>query len=242
MIAVVESFPNCELAPAELESIELFRGIPPESLRQIAAGLRRKVFPPKSTLMAVEQSGEVVYMIVRGTVKVHIEQPSGENVLITILGPGEIVGELSLLDNQGRAASVVTAEEAEFLWMDRAAFRHALRTIPELTLNLARILASRLRMANAKIESLAALTVESRVARQIVVFAKKYGAPQPDGSVHIPIRLTQSDLSDMIGASREQTNKVLVSYRNRGIIAVDPNHHLTLLKADMLARRAASAG
>ena len=83
------------------------------------------------------QPGEIVYFILSGTVKIHVEQEDGRDVIISILGPGECVGEMSLLDQVGRSATVVTIEESEMLWLDRDKFRRFLAQMPSLAYNLA---------------------------------------------------------------------------------------------------------
>jgi CRP/FNR family cyclic AMP-dependent transcriptional regulator len=184
------------LAAGDLDAlgrIELFRDLTPDEWRDLGEALHSQTFPAGRTLMAVEQPGEAVYFILSGTVKVHVEQETGADVIISILGPGDSVGEMSLLDQQGRSASVVTIEESELLWMDRATFRRFLMTMPGLAYNLARILSARLRLANEQIQSLAAHEAESRVARHLLAFARRYGEELPDGDVRIPVRLTQSD-------------------------------------------------
>jgi CRP-like cAMP-binding protein len=188
-------------------------------------------------MMAVDQRGEAVYFIINGTVRVHVERPDGEEVVIAILGPGEMVGEMSLLDGRGRSANVTTLDKTECLWMDGTAFRDALQGSAELSFAFAKLLAARIRLANDQIQALAALDVEARVAQQLLALAARYGAAKKDGSIEIPIRLTQTDLSATIAASREQTNKVLVSYRSRGAIVVAKNHRITLLKPEWLQKR-----
>src|SRR5512132_3006165 len=149
-----------------LASVGLFGDLAPDIIRQLTASLHRHTFRLNTTLMTVDQTGEAVYMILSGTVKVHVEQAGGADVLIAILGAGEIVGEMSLLADRRRSASVSALDETECLWMDGSTFRHAIRDIPGLALNLARILAARIRLANEQIQALAAPGVESRVARQ----------------------------------------------------------------------------
>jgi CRP-like cAMP-binding protein len=144
---------------------------------------------------------------------------------------------MDLLDNRGRSASVVTLEPSAMLWMDRASFRRCMETMPRITFNLACILAARLRLANAQIQSLAALDTECRVARQILAFSERYGLSQSNGDISIPIRLTQSDIASMVGATREHVNKILVSYKERGYISVDSAYHLTIHDPQMLLRR-----
>ncbi len=156
---------------------------------------------------------------------------------MAMLGPGEIVGEMSVLGQTIRSASVVTIESCAMLWMDCAAFQSCLLKSPELAYNLACTLGERLRHANEKIETLATQSVESRVARQLVSFAEQYGRPQPDGGVHLNIRLTQGDIASLIGASREHINRVMVSYKERDYLSIDSNYHITIHNLQALARR-----
>ena len=223
--------------PEDLGEIALLRGLPDTQLQEIAAQLHSKSFPADTTLMTVEQPGDVVYFIRSGTVKVHIEQEDGTDVILAILGHGETVGEMSVLDEHERAASVVTLEESTLLWLNRAAFRASLLTMPVLAYNLACLLSSRLRHANEQIQSLATCGAEARIARHIMAFAQKYGRPEDGGGLLIPIRLTQSDMASLTGISREHTNKILVSYKERGYLTFDRRHYFTIHNAEALARR-----
>jgi CRP/FNR family cyclic AMP-dependent transcriptional regulator len=148
-----------------------------------------------------------------------------------------VVGEMSLVDSLGRSATAVTMEESTLYWIDRATFWELLRTLPALTYSLVRIMSRRLRLANAQIQALATLDVYGRVARQILAFAQEYGEPAPGGALRIPIRLTQSDLAGLVGASRVRINQVLVAYKRRKWIAVDPHYHITVLNPRALAER-----
>jgi CRP/FNR family cyclic AMP-dependent transcriptional regulator len=223
--------------PKDCGGIVLFRDLAPSQSQQLGDALHSKTFPADSTLMTVEQPGEVVYFILSGTVKVHVAQEHGRDVIISILGPGECVGEMSLLDQVGRSATVVTIEESEMLWLDRSTFRRFLLEIPPLAYNLARVLSARLRLANEQIQALAAHDVENRIARQILAFAHRYGRQLPNGDLHIPIRLTQSDIAALTGASREHTNKILVSYKERGYVSADRRHYLTIHNEQALTKR-----
>jgi CRP/FNR family cyclic AMP-dependent transcriptional regulator len=222
---------------SELGRIDLFRNLPDAELRQICDLLSRKTFPAGKPLMTVEQTGEVVYFILSGAVKVHLEQEDGADVTISILGPGEVIGEMSALDQTSRSASIFTLEETTLLWMDRDTFRHCLTAIPALACNLACTLSSRLRSANEQIQSLATVEVETRIARRILAFAERYGQTLPNGDLTIPIRLTQTDIANLVGASREHTNRILVSYRERGYLSVSQNHHITIHNLNALTSR-----
>ncbi len=221
----------------ELGKTTLFRNLTTAQLQELSSQLHRKSFTAGTAMMTAEQAGEVIYIILNGTVKVCAESEDGSEVILTILGPGEIVGEMSALDQPMRSASVVTLEKSEALWMDRATFHRFLLTVPRLAYNLACILSARLRMADEQIRSLARLEVENRVARQLVAFADRYGQLQPNGDTHIPIRLTQGDIAALIGASREHINKVIVAYKERGYLSVDRQYHITIHNPQALAKR-----
>jgi CRP/FNR family transcriptional regulator, cyclic AMP receptor protein len=216
--------------------IQLFRDLPPNDLQTLSGLLRRQNFSAGATLMTAEQAGEVVYFIISGTVKVHLEQADGSDVIVAILGAGEVVGEMSALGESCRSASVVTIESSTLLWMDRAAFRQCLAQMPILSYNLACVLAARLRYANEKIQTLATQSVEARVARQLVSFAEQYGQ-QIEGGVYLNVRLTQSDIAALTGASREHINRVMVSYKERGYLSIDRHHHITICNLPALNKR-----
>ncbi len=187
--------------------------------------------------MTAEQPGEVAYIILTGTVKVYVEQADGSDAILAILGRGELVGELSLIDTPSRSATVETLEESTLVWIDKMTFQELLQRMPMLTYNLVRILARRLRLANAQIQALATQDVFGRVARQLLAFAEAYGQLNTNGATVIPLRLTQSDLASLVGASRVRVNQVLSLYQQRHFITVHPNHHITVLNVQALAQR-----
>jgi CRP/FNR family transcriptional regulator, cyclic AMP receptor protein len=220
-----------------LASIPLFSGLSHENLTRLADHLCQQTVPAGRDIMLSEQPGEAVYVVQWGTLKIHAEQPDGRDVVLALLGPGQTVGEMSVVDRQGRSASVTALEESHLLRMDRVTFLDALTTMPALAMNLMRILSSRLRLADATIQSLAAMDIRGRVARQILALAQEYGRVSDDG-IHIPLSLTQSDLADIVGASRVRVNQILMEYRQSGYISVDARHHVTIRNREALAERA----
>ncbi len=226
--------------PDVLSGITLFRGVPTRELERLASMLHERRFPSGASVLTAEQPGEAVYVLLRGSVKIHLFTPDGTEVILAVLGPSEVVGEMSLADSLGRSANVSTLEESALLWMDRRTFRSGVESSAVLARNLADVLSRRVRLTNAHLLSLATLDVPGRVASQLLALAKEYGeeVPEGGGGVRIPIRLTQSDLAALAGASRVRVNQAVGYFRKRGLISTDKEGLLTVRDEDTLARRA----
>lgn len=221
--------------PTFLRRIALFRDLELGDLAVLNGLMRRQELPAGARLMATDTPGDSAYVIRHGAVKVHVEQEDGRDVIVAILGPGEIVGEMSVIDRELRSGSVVTLEDSVLFWIDRDAFQNCLRTMPRLALNLTEILSRRLRIANERIKALATLDVYGRVAQHLLVLAHEYGQ-EVEAGTRIPIRLTQGDLASLVGASRVRVNQALVLLKKRGGISTDQHHHITVHDEDVLAR------
>lgn len=202
-----------------LSDISLFEGLTPAQLDWVAKNAHRRVFAAGTNVMTVEQPGEAVFIILHGTVKIHIEQ-GGRDVILSILGGGDLLGEMSLIDSMGRSASALTLESSLMLWMDRTAFNYLLDNFPPVARNLVKILSARVRLSDQVIQSLATLDVNGRVARQLLAFAERYGREVSDG-VQVRIVLTQGDLADLVGASRKRVNQAMVFFKEQGLASTD---------------------
>lgn len=199
-----------------LSYIKLFDGMTPTQLDWVAQNAHRRNFEAGRNVMTIEQPGEAVFIILHGTVKIHIEQ--GErDVILAILGEGDMLGEMSLIDSVGRSASAVTLETSLMLWMDKTTFTYMLDNFPPVARNLVKIMSSRVRLSDQLIQALATLDVNGRVARQLLAFAEKYGR-EKDGMTQIRIALTQGDIADLVGASRKRVNQAMVAFKEQGLI------------------------
>src|SRR5258705_557153 len=164
-----------------LADIELFAGLTPTELDCVAQRAHRRVFEAGRNVLTIEQPGEAVYIILHGTVKIHVEQ--GErDVILSILGAGDLLGEMSLIDSVGRSASAVTLESSLMLWMDKITFSYILDNFPPVARNLVKILSARVRLSDQLIQALATLDVNGRFARQLLAFAEKYGHEKNDAT------------------------------------------------------------
>jgi len=221
---------------ANLEGIPLFSGLTDKQLGWLRSRLYARMFPANREMIVTGMPGDMVYFILSGTVKVYIPQMDGEEVIVAVLGPGDPVGEMSMVDHGGRSANVITLEDTDVLWMSQADFKEALLYMPVMAQNLMRILSGRLRRATGQIQAMAALDVSGRVIRQILTFADRYGLTGSNGEVLIPIRLTQNELASLVGASRKRVNQTMVILKRSGWIAIDSIYHITILDRVALER------
>ncbi len=219
-----------------LSIIPLFNGLDETQLAWIAQRAHRRLFPAGTGIITAEQPGEAVYIILVGTVKIHIEQTDGRDVVLAIIGAGDTLGEMSLLDSAGRSASAVTLEDSLMLWMDKTAFQQILNDFPPVALNLVRIMSSRVRLNNELIQALATLDVYGRVARQLLAFAEKYGESGEGDSTLIPVHLTQGEIADLVGASRKRVNQVMVFFREQEFISLNAAGKIVVLNREALAK------
>ena len=217
-----------------LSDIALFAGLTPTQLDWVAKRSHRRVFEAGRNVMTIEQPGEAVYVILYGTVKIHMEQPE-RDVILSILGAGDLLGEMSLIDSVGRSASAVTLENSLLLWMDKITFNYILDNFSPVARNLVKILSAKVRLSDQMIQALATLDVNGRVARQLLAFAEKYGHAN-DGSTRIRILLTQTDIADLVGASRKRVNQAMVLFKEQGLIDTDAEGRISIKDKERLAK------
>jgi len=213
--------------PNLLRSVELFEGLPDRYCTLILERGRVRSYKPETTIINQDDSGDTLYLLLKGIVKVSLNRPDGREVFLAVLARGDHFGELSLIDSKYRSANVVTQEETTLLLIDRALFDE-LTHCREFTLNLLRSLASRSRRGNERVGNLARMSVQGLVAHHILEFAELYGQRTTANGVTVPIRLTQNDLADIVGASRERVNQVMKHFKENGCISVNNQYRITV--------------
>lgn len=219
-----------------LARLPLFEGLSRSDLSRLLGHLHEKPFLAGTNVLIAEQPGEVVYVVLTGSVKVHAVHPNGTEVVLAVLGAGEVLGEISASDSLGRSANVVTLEETDLLWMDRRTFGASVASSAILARNLAMVLSKRMRLANSRLISLASLDVPGRVASELLSLAREYGQVTPEG-VRIPMRLTQADLAALVGASRVSVNQALGQFRKRELVSIGKDGRVSLRDEEALVRR-----
>ena len=197
--------------------------LPEGMLRPIAATGVVRAFPRHAVLINEGDEGDSLYVIVTGRVKVYASNVAGKEVVIDFHGPGEYVGEMSLA-GAPRSASVVTTEPSTCAVVSRANFREFILAHPDFALHLVEKLIHRARLATENIKSLALSDVYGRLVRLLLALAQEEG-----GVLAVREKLTQQDIADRIGASRDMVSRLLKDLVGGGYLAVDARS-ITILK------------
>jgi CRP/FNR family cyclic AMP-dependent transcriptional regulator len=201
------------VSPAMLRSVPLFAGFAEEPLRVLAGLVTRRSATRSSIIMATGDPIDSLYIVLSGRLKVMMSDAEGKEVILTILGPGEFFGEMGLIDDSPRSASVVAIEPCELLAITRRDFKKCLAENFDMATAVMRGLVRRLREADRKIGSLALLDVYGRVARLLLDMAETV-----DGQKMVTKRLPKQDIAKMIGASREMVSRVMKDLQIGGYI------------------------
>jgi len=220
---------------ATLERVPLFAGLDAEALQDLAAVVRRRTFRPFEVIFHRDDPGQVLYVIQSGKVKIYLTSPDGQEISLTVFGPGDYFGELALLDGQPRSASAIAIEQAETFALQRADFIKAVMRHPRIAIQVMHILSRRLRQTDAMIEDLLFLDVHGRVAKKLLELAEIHGVRTLQG-IRIELRLTQGELAAMVGASRESVNKVIGYFTDKQFISTD-KYKITIMRLADLRRR-----
>ena len=183
------------------------------------------------------QAGDVAdgcYRLDQGLLKVSIASPQGDERILTILGPGSIVGELAIIDGLPRSATVVAIRDCKLSFLSREAFLNCLREYPEIYRDLVSTLVSRLREADEAMAAASFLTVKARVARALLELAEHLGRETDSGRIVILHKIRQSDIAAMAGVARENVSRTLSELKRRGLISQSSSYYFINDKRKLL--------
>jgi CRP/FNR family cyclic AMP-dependent transcriptional regulator len=208
----------------DLRKIPLFEGVTESELSALADRAVTRSYPKQAILVNEGDESDSLFLILAGRVKVYLSDESGKELILAIKGPGQYFGEM-VLDDQPRAASVMTIEPAQFAILSRADFRAFLLRHSEVALQVIQNLIRVARGLNQNVRSLAMLDVYGRVARILLELAVEQG-----GKLVIPEKMTQKDIAARVGASREMINRILRDLTTGGYVTVEAGR-ITINKA-----------
>jgi CRP/FNR family transcriptional regulator, cyclic AMP receptor protein len=222
-------------ATSLLGGVPLFASLSEEALRAVEAVCRRRVFKRGETLFYEEDPGNALYIVQTGQVKIVRLAPDGEERILHLEGPGECLGELSLIDGAPRSAKAVALDRVEALVLYREEFLALVDRHPAVARAVMSGLAGMVRRLSEQVQDLTALDVPGRIAKKLLELADSHGQTTPDG-VQISLPLTQQELADMIGATRVAVNQALSWFRGQGILTTD-RQGITLRQPEKLRQR-----
>lgn len=197
-----------------LQRVPLFSQLSAVELQRVVDVARERAYPRNSVILFEDDPGDALYVVANGQVKVVLIGEDGREVILSVMGPGEFFGEMSLLDDEPRSAHVIAMEDSSLAVLRREDFEGLLTSSPQIALALLRELSRRLRRADEKVGSLVLLDVQGRVARLLLDMAGE------EGGERITRRLTHHTIAQMIGSSRETVSRTMRDLTDKGLIAV----------------------
>lgn len=199
----------------DLHSIPLLSELSDADLEAVSRLATTRNYHTNTMVMCEGDNSDSLYVILSGKVRVFLSDEEGKEVTLKIQGEGEYFGELALLDDAPRSASVMTMENARLAVISKSSFENCMENNPDIALKITRGLASRLRDLTENVRSLALMDVYGRVARTLLDLAE-----ENEGKQVIPQRLTQRDIASMVGASREMVSRILRDLSLGGYISI----------------------
>jgi CRP/FNR family cyclic AMP-dependent transcriptional regulator len=225
-----------EDAERVLRRAPLFEGLDEDNARVLRRQMTEIRLNRGEHLFLEGQDGDRLYVVLDGKMKLTRAAADGRENLISVLGPGEMFGELSLFDPRPRTSSASAVTDAALAALAHDALRPWLRERPEVSMHMLQALARRLRRANDLNADLVFTDVPGRVAKNLLDLADRFGEQEHDG-LHVHHDLTQEELAQLVGASRETVNKALADFAARGWLQISARSVL-ILDAERLRKRA----
>lgn len=214
----------------------IFQGVEPAAVEALVQTLESVDFPRGNVIFAEGEPGDRLFIIQSGKVKIGRKSPDGRENLLSIMGPSDMFGELSIFDPGPRTSTVTAVTDVRAYSMGRPELRDWIGKRPEIAEQLLRVVARRLRRTNNMLADLIFTDVPGRVARALLTFAQRFGS-QEAGLLRVTHDLTQEEIAQYVGASRETVNKALADFAHRGWLRLEGKSVL-ILDPERLARRA----
>jgi CRP-like cAMP-binding protein len=219
-----------------LRQAPLFSGLDDEVASALEASMSSSSLRRGEILFSEGDDGNQLYVVTEGKIKLGRTSPDGRENLLAILGPGQMFGELSFFDPGPRSATATAVTDVELKSLGHEALSPVLNAHPDVAHALLNQLAGRLRRTNEVVGDLVFSDVPGRVAKALLDLASRFGRRADDG-IHVNHDLTQEELAQLVGASRETVNKALADFASRGWLRLEPRS-VVILDLERLQRRA----
>jgi CRP-like cAMP-binding protein len=212
----------------------LFRQLPPAELERLGSYMKRRALARGAAIFAKGDPGVGLMGVVKGAVKISVPSTDGRDIVLNIIHAGEVFGEIALLDGHPRTADATAMTDCELMVIERRDFIPFLRSQPDLTTQIIEILCARLRRTTEQVQDVTFLNLPARLAKALLRLVSEAEKATPARKVTI----TQREISQIIGRSRESTNKQLRAWAKNGWIRVERGA-ITVIQPDRLAQAAA---
>ena len=216
---------------ALIRDVPLLARLAPQDLRALASRGRVKSYRTGAVLFREGDRGDALHIVVEGAVRVSVLSSAGGEATVAVLGPGEFLGDLALLDGRPRSASAIVLQPTKTLVVTRDDFRRWLRERPQAALALLEALSLRIRRTDEQLADVAFLDAAHRLAKRLVTLAAGQYGTRIKGA---RLRVTQAELASMLGVSRESVNKHLNELARKNLVTLGRGS-VTLLDPDTLA-------
>ncbi len=195
----------------------IFRDLEPEALDQLCRYAKHTALKRGASIFAKDDPGSSLYAVITGTVKISISSPDGRNAILNLVGPGEVFGEMSVLDGQPRSADAIANTNCEIFVIDHRDFLPFVRNQPTLAMKFIELLCARLRWTSEQVEQVILQDLPGRLASALLGLIEKR---KPDPENHT-IAITQQEISEMVGMTRESINKQLRAWSARNWVRLE---------------------
>jgi CRP-like cAMP-binding protein len=203
-----------------LKHIRLFDGISPSEMQEMEKITRMEEVKKRQPLYLTGDPSSNVYLLKKGRVKIANTAPSGKEVTFDILEPGEVFGELDVLEDAPRSTSAETLDDALICVIPRKDFDQYLAMHPNVTVKLTKLMGLRLKKIQSRVEDLVFRDVPARLAHLLVELSKTDGVAEKQG-VRLKVKLTHQEMANLIGCSRETVSTTMGQFRDDGLIQMD---------------------
>lgn len=214
----------------------IFQGVEPAAIAVLKEDLHPVEYSRGEIIIREGEPGDKLFIVTAGKIKLSRKAPDGRENLLSVLGPSDMFGELSIFDPGPRTSSAVCVTDVSAVSMDRDALKRWIAARPEISDQLLRVLARRLRRTNNSVADLIFTDVPGRVAKALLQLAHRFGT-QEGTAIRVTHDLTQEEIAQLVGASRETVNKALAEFAHRGWLRLEGKSVLISDK-DRLHRRA----
>jgi CRP-like cAMP-binding protein len=205
-------------SPGEIGTFPIFARLDETSLGELSAAVTVRTWPAGSLIFQRGDDGDYLLLVRSGRLRLSLSSPQGREIMLRTLGPGDVVGEMALIDGLPRSADATAIDPTEALILTRERFRSVASRHLDVALSLARYMSSLVRHANYQMESIALYDLRTRLARFLQAAVTERHGATPPAQAEIRLGMTQSDLSAALGASRPKVNVALKDLAEAGVL------------------------